>query len=78
MTLPYERTRAITETEKFLLRLCDSKVTPAVPKYIRQDARALLRHYPQAHDIDLTVDMCRDRLMSFTFECPFSKVGEGF
>ena len=51
MTLPFERTRAVIETEKFLINLCDPKVTPGLPKIIRQRARGLLRHYPSSFDI---------------------------
>ena len=46
MTLPYERTNAIQNTELFLLELMDPKKTPRVPKEIRQRARSLLKHYP--------------------------------
>ena len=74
MTLPYERTNAVAMTEKFLMRLVDPKVTPGLPKHIRQDARALLRHYPSEWDLNLTIDMCENRLVSFISECPFGKV----
>ena len=52
MTLPYERKRAVTHTEKFLLDLCNSKVTPRVPKEVREQARSLLRHYPSKYHMD--------------------------
>lgn len=46
MTLPFERFRAVLNTEQFLLDLCNPKRTPRVPKEIRQQARSLLKHYP--------------------------------
>jgi hypothetical protein len=46
MTIPYERTRALVYTLRFLRELQDSTVTPGVPHEIRQRAKALERHYP--------------------------------
>lgn len=46
MTLPDERYRAVVQTRRFLLDLCNSQHTPRVPKIIREHARAMLRHYP--------------------------------
>jgi len=56
MTLPYERTRAVTQTEEFLYSLLDPKQTPRVPKSIRQEAHRLLRHYPNKIDMDFVCD----------------------
>lgn len=52
MTLPYERTNAVLRTEKFLLDLCDPKLTPRVPKGIREQARSLLKHYPNKFSME--------------------------
>jgi hypothetical protein len=52
MTLPDERYRAVTYTEAFLLDLTSPKITPKVPKYIRDRARSLLRHYPSKWDME--------------------------
>lgn len=52
MTLPYERTRAVNHTYQFLLELCDPTLTPRVPRKIREQARALLRHYPTGYDME--------------------------
>lgn len=49
MTLPVERKWAVMNTEKFLLDLCNPKKTPRVPKYIREEARRCLRHYPSEY-----------------------------
>ena len=46
MTLPDERYRAVIQTRRFLLDLCNSQHTPRVPKLVRQTARSMLRHYP--------------------------------
>ena len=46
MTLPDERYRAVIQTRRFLLDLCNSQHTPRVPKLVRETARSMLRHYP--------------------------------
>ena len=51
MTLPDERYRAVIQTEKFLKSLCFSSETKRVPLAVRQQARALLRHYPSEYDM---------------------------
>ena len=44
MTLPYEEVRTMKETRKFLVELMTRK--PAAPKWIRQRASSLLKHFP--------------------------------
>ena len=51
MTLPDERYRAVIQTRRFLMDLCNSEHTPRVPKLIRQTARDMLRHYPDEYDM---------------------------
>jgi len=46
MTLPDERYRAVVQTRRFLLDLCNPDHTPRVPKLVRETARSMLRHYP--------------------------------
>ena len=58
MTVPFERTRAVRQTEKFLLELIDPKVTPRVPKRIRDQAKFCLRHYPTAFELTITAEKC--------------------
>jgi len=53
MTIPSERTRAIIETRSFLEELTSQRLTPDVPDAVRQQARALLRHYPFGTEIHL-------------------------
>jgi hypothetical protein len=51
MTLPDERYRAVIQTRRFLLDLCNPEHTPRVPKIIREHARSMLRHYPSDWDM---------------------------
>jgi hypothetical protein len=46
MTLPYERKNAVLNTQRFLLDLSNPRITPRIPKEIRDRARSLLKHYP--------------------------------
>ena len=52
MTIPFERTRAMIETKRFLLELTDPKVMPRVPRAIRGKAKSLLKHYPTYAEIE--------------------------
>lgn len=55
MTLPDERTRAILSVREFLIRLSSPYLKDGykkIPAHVRQEARALLRHFPNW--IDLT------------------------
>lgn len=51
MTLPDERYRAVVQTRRFLLDLCNTQHTPRVPKLVRETARSMLRHYPSDYDM---------------------------
>jgi hypothetical protein len=51
MTLPDERYRAVMQTAKFLQALSYSSEIKRVPLAVRQQARALLRHYPSEYDM---------------------------
>jgi hypothetical protein len=52
MTLPDERYRAIQQTADFLLKLVgDRDSYPRVPRKVREDAAALLRHFPTYYDL---------------------------
>jgi len=50
MTLPDERYRAVQYAEQFLKRLAGGEY-PRVPKAVRQEARSILRHYPNSWDL---------------------------
>jgi len=54
MTLPDERYRAMLETGRFLRRLT---VTKGLPKAVKQEAHALLRHYPTEWDMYQATEM---------------------
>ena len=51
MTLPDERYRSIQRAALLLKQLCDPSITPRVPKYVRREAAAVLRHYPGEWDL---------------------------
>ncbi len=51
MTLPDERYRAVRSTAEFLQRLAGGGY-PRVPKAVRAEAYALLRHYPTGWDLN--------------------------
>jgi hypothetical protein len=51
MTVPSERTRAVVQTKVFLEALLDPKRTPRTPGKVRYWAKTLLRHYPEAYQI---------------------------
>jgi len=50
VTLPDERYHAVRVAETFLQRLAGGEL-PRVPKAVREEARAILRHYPSAWDM---------------------------
>ena len=52
MTLPDERYRAVRMAREFLYDLCDAKKTPGIPKRIRDQARGVLRHYPDDYHMN--------------------------
>lgn len=56
MTLPHERYRAMKCGYQFLLDLQDPKKTPKVPKYIRERASSILRHYPYEYHFEMIAE----------------------
>ncbi len=72
MTTPSERTRAVLFTERFLLDLTNPKVSPRVPKPVRERARMLLRHYPNKFDLEITNEWWNSKIV----DCPFGKYPE--
>ena len=59
MTLPDERFRAVRHTQQFLVRLAGGGY-PRVPKAVRAEAGALLRHYPLEYDMKKTCQTSPD------------------
>jgi hypothetical protein len=51
MTLPDERYRAVKYAQDFLSRLAGGQYA-RVPKAVRDEARSILRHYPNTWDMD--------------------------
>jgi len=54
MTLPYERTRTLINVRDFLRRLASpytSNGLKKIPTDVRTEARLLLRHFPELHDV---------------------------
>jgi len=60
MTLPDERYRAVVQTRRFLLDLCNPQHTPRIPKLIRDTARSMLRHYPSEYEMLIACDEAPD------------------
>ncbi|ASD11714.1 BPSL0761 family protein [Pseudomonas aeruginosa] len=68
MTLPYERTRSVVQTQEFLVEL--SRDT-TLPEPIRNEARRLLRHYPSKNDM-LQAGRIEEQAAGLVFEPVFS------
>ena len=51
MTISAQRTRSLLRTHDFLLKLLDPKATPHTPKYVRDEASRLAKHFPGAADL---------------------------
>lgn len=49
MTTPAERTRSILKTRDFLREL---SLDVALPESVRYQAKALLRHFPEEHNLE--------------------------
>ena len=60
MTMPFERKAAVKNVERFLLDLSNPRITPRVPKHIRDRARGLLKHYPHEFHIDRAGELAPD------------------
>jgi hypothetical protein len=48
---PNQQIEAMVGAREFLLRLIDTKETPRIPREVRREARAILRHYPPSKDL---------------------------
>ena len=55
VTLPDERYRAVKAAQQFLARLAGGEY-PRVPKAVRAEARAILRHYPLDWDLSCAAE----------------------
>lgn len=61
MTIPCEKTNAVNRTREFLYDLLNSRITPKVPKHIRDKAASLLKHYPSHYDMDIISEYCDNK-----------------
>jgi len=52
MTIPIEEQYALKNTRQFLRDLLQSKLTPKVPKAIRERAYQCIKHFPMDHVVD--------------------------
>jgi len=59
MTQPSERSAAMLQTRQFLQHLSIAGV-PRVPQAVREEAKALLRHYPCVADIEIAHNRAPD------------------
>jgi hypothetical protein len=57
MTLPDERYRAVKYAGEFLSRLAGGEY-PRMPKAVRDEARSILRHYPNSWDMQTAARDC--------------------
>ena len=60
MTLPDERYRAVKWAREFMYELLDPKKTPGIPSLVRDQARAVLRHYPSDWDMQQAAESTPD------------------
>jgi len=60
MTLPHEEALAIAKVRQFMYELLDPKVTPKVPRAIRQRARRIMKHYPILPSFECAYMMARE------------------
>ena len=56
MTLPYERYRALNYTREWLLVNIHNR---KLPQYLREEMRALLRHYPVQSELEAIAEDTR-------------------
>jgi hypothetical protein len=71
MTTPFERTRAVIQTRELLKSLQDPGETPRIPRWLRDEAWVLLRHYPDYSTIELAHNALPN---SFGPAPPFSRL----
>ena len=67
MTMPDERYRAMVECLKLIEDLVIPQVTPRVPTAIRERARWVMRHHPNAHELEQLARRSPDMLSTKDF-----------
>jgi hypothetical protein len=56
MSTPVEQARAIVSARRFLLDLCVPSKIKKVPRAVRQEARARVKHMPMSWDLERIVE----------------------
>ena len=56
MSTPLEQARAIATARRFLFDLCLPSKTPRVPREVRLEARARVKHFPMSWDLPRVVE----------------------
>lgn len=56
MSTPVEQARAIAAARHFLFDLCLPSKTPRVPREVRLEARARVKHFPMSWDLPHIVE----------------------
>ena len=56
MSTPLEQGRAIAAARRFLFDLCQPSKTPRVPREVRLEARARVKHMPMSWDLPRIVE----------------------
>lgn len=54
MTLPDERYRAVMMARKFMIDIMNHR--SGLSKEMKEEARAVLRHYPSEYDLDMAAE----------------------
>jgi hypothetical protein len=64
MSTPVEQARAIASARRFLLDLCIPGKIKKVPRAVRQEARARVKHMPMSWDLERIVadDLAMDHM----------------
>jgi hypothetical protein len=52
MTIPFERTRALLQTRELLRQLKSPSETRRIPRWLREQAKALATHFPTYADVE--------------------------
>lgn len=68
MTMPDERSRSIRWAREFLRDLLNPRVTPGVPRAIRQRAYSVLKHYPADYHVNYAADGAPDHFDHLEYE----------
>lgn len=60
----HQKVSAVVATRNYLLRLTSPQETPRIPREVRREARALLRHYPIDHELKEAIEQYYEKQYS--------------